>query len=581
MYPFPFLNFKRQTLQRGSARQVVVLSDPYSNTGNAGYQTTSKTAALVLTTDNRTFMRGAAGPLPYARYDGWTLLFNNVDSIYSSGSNVALKMLDGTWKRMGNNNAVGSVDANYNWTIPGIDMSKVVKIALDFDTALFLMDDGTLYGGGQNLYGSLGTATGNISTPVQITTGVTDIACSGYYVNYYIKDGVIYAAGNNEKGTLYDGTTTTRKSFAPVNLVSGQTGTMTKIVGGIWGIKAVDSEGRIWAGGSPLNTGIAPTTNFQSFLSPIFTTTDLDILTPRSAANVNLIFDKAAKGYYASNFLGPAVGLTLGTTGGFEGILIGFDHSKTLDIAAYYGGIVFINNSKLYIVGLDRIRSASTATSNIIPSPTELDFIIPGIPDQNKVIFSDSIARSANGYLVGSTSDSYAGGTAKVWQGNANIVTTVADGPLSYAKSPGTTIHSSTVNIGVIDASMSFEVVALPTNTTLGVNATMDFRKAFSDSGNCYRLVMYGDSAGGGFIRLGKRISGVGSFLSDVDIPVQVGQRVKATVKGSTIKIFIDDDLKLTMEDTTVPNGNFFGFSSSASSSTNSYSFRNCIVESI
>lgn len=199
--------------------------------------------------------------------------------------------------------------------------------------------------------------------------------------------------------------------------------------------------------------------------------------------------------------------------------------------------------------------------------------------NKKKVIFSDSIARPADGFLVGTTSDSYAGGTVKTWQGTANIVTTVANGPLSYARSPGTTIHSTTVNIGTIDASMSFEVVALPTNTTLGVNATMDFRKAFYDSGNCYRLVMYGNAAGGGFIRLAKRISGVGSFLSDVDIPVQVGQRVKATVKGSNIKVFVDEVLKLTLDDTTVPNGNFFGFSSSSASATNSYSFRNCIVE--
>lgn len=206
----------------------------------------------------------------------------------------------------------------------------------------------------------------------------------------------------------------------------------------------------------------------------------------------------------------------------------------------------------------------------------------PVIPEPSKVIFSDSIARPANGFLVGSTSDSYAGGTAKTWQGNPNIVTTVANGSLSYARSPGTTIHSTTVNIGILDASMSFEVVALPINTTLGVNATMDFRKAFADSGNCYRLVMYGGNpAGGGYIRLAKRISGVGSFLSDQDIPVQVGQRVKATVVGSNIKVYVDEVLQLTMEDTTVPNGNFFGFSSSASSSTNAYSFRNCIVESI
>ena len=212
-------------------------------------------------------------------------------------------------------------------------------------------------------------------------------------------------------------------------------------------------------------------------------------------------------------------------------------------------------------------------------------FAILSLPEKiRQVILSDSISRPEAGFLVGTQTDSYKGGQVKTWEGNANVVTTVVGtDQQGYARSPGTAFHSTTVNAGVSDCSMSLEIVEMPSLTTFAVNATIDFRKAQASTGDCYRLSMRGDGTGGGrgFLHLCKRVGGTVTNISARDVNVVPGDIVRIDIKGETIEIFVNDILQITQSDSSITTGTFYGFSSATSTTENAYSLRNLIITEI
>lgn len=103
------------------------------------------------------------------------------------------------------------------------NLSNIVGIAAGQYHSLFLKDDGTAWGVGYNAFGQLGNGN-NISqtTPVQVNglTGVTKVTASGYFHSLFLKDdNTFWGCGQNSLGELGDGTSNT--STIPVQALDG------------------------------------------------------------------------------------------------------------------------------------------------------------------------------------------------------------------------------------------------------------------------------------------------------------------------------------------------------------------------
>ena len=119
--------------------------------------------------------------------------------------------------------------------------------------SLGLKSDGTVWGWGYNVAGSLGNGLGvNSSVPVQAigVIGATAIA-AGYYHSLALKnDGTVWAWGNNQVGSVGPGLST--HVHTPVQL-SGLTGILA-IAAGEWHSMALKNDGTVWTWGYNLKS---------------------------------------------------------------------------------------------------------------------------------------------------------------------------------------------------------------------------------------------------------------------------------------------------------------------------------------
>jgi hypothetical protein len=100
-------------------------------------------------------------------------------------------------------------------------LSGITAISAGDYHSLFLKNDGTVWGTGDNDYGSLGdgTTTGK-STPVQVSSlsGITAISAGEDYSLFLKEDATVWVTGLNESAQLGDGTNTDKST--PVQALS-------------------------------------------------------------------------------------------------------------------------------------------------------------------------------------------------------------------------------------------------------------------------------------------------------------------------------------------------------------------------
>jgi alpha-tubulin suppressor-like RCC1 family protein len=129
--------------------------------------------------------------------DGFSLFLKGDGSLWAMGENSSGQLGDGTMD-----------NGNYQTNLPEQITTSVMAISAGGFHSLFLKNDGSLWGMGDNEYGELGNGTtNNTESPVQVPTGgTTAISAGGFHSLFLKSDGSLWAMGYNGYGELGDGT---------------------------------------------------------------------------------------------------------------------------------------------------------------------------------------------------------------------------------------------------------------------------------------------------------------------------------------------------------------------------------------
>ncbi|MFY7886728.1 MAG: Ig-like domain-containing protein, partial [Dolichospermum sp.] len=142
-------------------------------------------------------------------------------------------MSDGTIYGTGNNGS-GQLGTNNNTSRTTLTQMNSVsgktpsQIACGASFTMVLMNDGTIYGTGNNGSGQLGTSNLISRTTLTQMTSVSgktpsQIACGNSFTIVLMSDGTIYGTGDNANGQLGTNNNTSRSSLIQMNSVSGKT----------------------------------------------------------------------------------------------------------------------------------------------------------------------------------------------------------------------------------------------------------------------------------------------------------------------------------------------------------------------
>ncbi len=139
------------------------------------------------------------------------IVSSNVMAIAAGDEHSLFLKNDGSLWGMGDNGAGALGDGTYNPTnLPEqVVASNVTAIAAGGGFSLFLKSDGSLWGMGYNLLGELGDGTfNNTNQPEQIVASNVTTIAAGFDHSLFLKsDGSLWAMGYNADGELGDGTT--------------------------------------------------------------------------------------------------------------------------------------------------------------------------------------------------------------------------------------------------------------------------------------------------------------------------------------------------------------------------------------
>jgi alpha-tubulin suppressor-like RCC1 family protein len=222
----------------------------YNNSGQLGNNTSTTEKEPVLTDDINRVIAVAAG------YDHSLALDKN-GNVYAWGDNA--------YGQLG----IGSTtDKKVPTQID--DLDDIVAISAGYYHSLALKADGTVWAWGYNNKGQLGIgSTSTAKTPVQVLgkggsgylTGIVAIS-AGYNFNLALdKDGNIWAWGDNSKGQLGNGSTTTSKTPVQVSKIDD----IAAIAAGNLHSLAMDSDGNVfaWGDNSYGQLGVGSTTTYK------------------------------------------------------------------------------------------------------------------------------------------------------------------------------------------------------------------------------------------------------------------------------------------------------------------------------
>jgi len=156
-------------------------------------------------------------------------------SVWAWGSNVSGQIGDGSFKPARVPTPTG--------------LTQMQRIRAGGDTSLAISQRRGLYLWGENANGQLGlgsTGPADVGVPSAVRRNVIDAAAGEKSTMVLGSDGLLVASGANDAGSLGDGGTTARNTFAAVSVVSGA---IAVDIGGLSYAAAIGAEGTTWTWG--------------------------------------------------------------------------------------------------------------------------------------------------------------------------------------------------------------------------------------------------------------------------------------------------------------------------------------------
>lgn len=170
-----------------------------------------------------------------------------------------------------------------------IDVTQIKDIVPANDYSFLWMEDGALYGVGNNSYLPLTVPEGNYSTHVKVNLPEAPVAlATGFgHVLALTENGEVYAWGRNSHGQVGDGTTTKRMTPVKLGLQN-----IVQIVGGGKFSLALDADGQLWGWGD--NEYHTISTNYKQYIpTPTkIDTGDIDIALIEACGASVVLLDK-------------------------------------------------------------------------------------------------------------------------------------------------------------------------------------------------------------------------------------------------------------------------------------------------
>ena len=320
----------------------------------------------------------------YSIYDKWYLIATSVEKVYGGGntflivhnSNISPSL---RYRSTGSQAPFGSgVDSVNSTPLPNVinstvDLSSVVDFCMSAESLMMLKSDGTVWMCGINTNGSTGSATTNITTPVQVASGVRSIAMSAATSYYVTTANKLFCSGDNSFNQLGDGTTTTRKAFAEL-LVDGQSGIVQDVNAGLTGAHILTTDGRVFGVGAYIygqGSGRLVTPTLVTLPSTTNGYT-VDLQPLGNTASVVTNGDKTQ--YFGRASLGNYYGLPASSSDAYVPFGTEFDHTKTTNFIQLSNSSWFVNDGKLYHTGQRTITESGTQNTD----PTYVRVMGPG-----------------------------------------------------------------------------------------------------------------------------------------------------------------------------------------------------------
>ena len=174
-----------------------------------------------------------SGVIEVSNGGGHIVFIKDDGSLWGLGENGSGELGDGT-----------TIDRNSSVRIVESD---VVSVSANSKHTMFVKTDGTLWGMGKNSKGILGNGVTSDATtlnPIQISSDVTSVSAGQDHTSFVKTDGSLWAMGYNHRGRLGDGTTTDRPT--PIEIVSANVSAVSAGDGHTIFLK---TDGSLWAMG--------------------------------------------------------------------------------------------------------------------------------------------------------------------------------------------------------------------------------------------------------------------------------------------------------------------------------------------